>query len=250
MSFVEIVALTFAVILVGATLQRVSDMGVGLLAGPAMSVALGPVTGIVVVNALAAFNAFIGAVSVRRHIEWSKVAVIGSVMVFGSIPAAMLITQVSTAVLQMVVGVVLLWALFTALFAHGRIPQAHGRAPAVISGVAAGFMNTVAGVAGPAITVYALASRWPQVPYAASLQPLFVISALTSLAVKGAMGTITLDGVPWGVWPAGAIAAVLGIAMGSVLSDKVDRASARKLAITLAMIGALVVVVRGVVGLL
>lgn len=243
------VLLLALVFFIGATMQRVSGMGVGLLAGPVLSLVLGPIEGILVVNVIAAVNAAMSTWNVRGNVQWKMVTIIGSVMVLGSLPAAWLITKVSTPVLQIVVGLLLVWALLTVTIGKRHVPTIDGKVPAMLSGVMAGFMNTVAGVAGPAITVYALASRWPQIPYSATLQPLFVMSGLISFTLKTISGSGDLSSVHWTIWPAGVIACIIGIAVGARLSHKVDRGKARNLAVTVALLGAVSVLVRGVASL-
>lgn len=41
----------FAVVVAGSTLQRVSGMGLGLIGGPILMLVMGPVEGILVINA-------------------------------------------------------------------------------------------------------------------------------------------------------------------------------------------------------
>ena len=53
----DIVILVFVTILIGSCMQRVSGMGVGLLGAPVLSIVMGPVDGVMVINALAAVNA-------------------------------------------------------------------------------------------------------------------------------------------------------------------------------------------------
>lgn len=246
LNIVTVVLAIFLVFLVGALMQRVSGMGVGLLAGPVVSLLLGPIEGILVVNLVAAVNGAMGAWSLRRDIEWHKVALIGPVMIFGAITGTWFIACVSTGWLQAIVGALLLVALLTMTVGKNYVPVARGKAPALGAGLFAGFMNTLAGVAGPSITVYALASRWPQRPYAATLQPLFAIAGLLSFIVKSLGGMGDLSGVPPAVWPAGIVACIIGIFFGTHISRYVNREKARNIAITIASLGAVTVFVRGV----
>ena len=87
---------------------------------------------------------------------------------------------------------------------HVRID---GRGYAMASGAAGGFMNTLAGIAGPAITVYAQASRWPQKTFAATLQPLFFVSGAVSLTVKElSAAEPIIPHAPWHLWAIGLVA--------------------------------------------
>lgn len=217
-----------------------------MIAGPVLSVAIGPVEGIMVVNALALANAVLTTVSVWREINWRKYAMIASVLVVGAVPGAVLVQAASAAVLQIMVGGLLLVALMVTTFGINRVPVKSGKVPAMVAGVAGGFMNTVAGLAGPALTVYAQASRWEQGEYRATLQPIFATAAILSIGTKLTLGAGTLSGTDPGIWVAGLIGMVIGLSFGICLSGKISRTMARNLALLLAAAGGVVVLLRGI----
>lgn len=238
------------IVIIGSLLQRMSGMGLGLVAGPILALLLGPVEGILVLNILAAINAVFITINVRKHVEWKKCALIGSVLILGAIPGAWLITQISTSLLQLLVGLLLLVALALVVFGATYLPPARGKIPAIVAGIAGGFMNTLAGVAGPAITVYAQASKWDQQRFAATLQPIFVISGLVSFIVKIVSGAGTISQISAWVWILGITGMFLGISLGARASRMVSRTHARKLALLLATGGGVSAVVRGLAGIL
>ena len=143
------------VALVGACLQRVSGMGLGLIGAPVLSLIVGPVAGVLIINVLATVNAIFQTLSVRDNVDWRKFWLIGPVMLVGAIPGAWVVHNTPTAPLQVIVGGLVLLGLTvtTVMPEHVRID---GRRYAMASGAVGGFMNTLAGIAGPAITVYAL----------------------------------------------------------------------------------------------
>ncbi|CAB0643338.1 hypothetical protein FRC0293_00999 [Corynebacterium diphtheriae] len=178
-----------------------------------------------------------------------KYALIGSVLILGAIPGAWLITQVSTSLLQLLVGLLLLVALALVVFGATYLPPARGKIPAIVAGIAGGFMNTLAGVAGPAITVYAQASKWDQQRFAAALQPIFVISGLVSFIVKIVAGAGTITQISAWIWILGIAGIFLGISLGARASKMVSRTHARKLALLLVTGGGVSAVVRGLTGI-
>lgn len=244
------VLVVFFAVGVGACFQRIAGMGVGLLAGPVLSLILGPVEGILVVNVLAATNALITSIGMRADIDWRKFGILAPTLVFGAVPGALLIRAVEPNVVLVLVGVLLLLALALVTFGRQFVPEPHGTLPAVVAGVAGGFMNTLAGIAGPAITVYAQAARWEQRVYAATLQPIFFVSGILSFASKEFAGAADLGGVNGWIWGAGALGMVLGIYTGVKLSPKISRTSAHRIALLLAALGGATALVRGATGLL
>lgn len=105
-------------------------------------------------------------------------------------------------------------------------------------------MNATAGVATPALMVYALASRWPHRSFAATLQPFFLTVATGSLLLK--LPTADFSALSWSVLAAAVFALPTGIAVAGFLRHKVDADRARRLAIILAYLGALAAIVRAV----
>lgn len=243
-------ALIFTVVLIGSCMQRVSGMGLGLIAGPVLVVIMGPVEGILVVNVLAFLNAAATTMTVREFVDWRKFAIISSVLIVGSVPAALLVREVSGALLQALVGGLLLLALAVTTFGKKYIPTASGTAPAVVAGIAGGFMNTLAGIAGPAITVYAQASRWGQQSFAATLQPIFMVAGAISFLTKILSGAGDLTETNWLIWPVGVLGMALGLWIGVKLSAKVPREKARKLSLLLATAGGVTALVRGINGMI
>ncbi|CAM3994934.1 sulfite exporter TauE/SafE family protein [Corynebacterium frankenforstense] len=245
-----VVLILLVTILIGATMQRVSGMGLGLVGGPVVSLLLGPVEGILVINVLAVVNATIVTATTWRNIDLRKFLLVGSTLVVGAVPGAIVVREFSPDLLQVVVGSLLLIALGVVTFGLRWVPTPRGKAPALISGAIGGFMNTLAGIAGPAITVYAQAARWDQRVYAATLQPLFVVAGFISVVIKLVTGAGDLTVVnPW-LWPAGLVGMLLGIWAGTRLSRHIPRDKAHALALALAALGGLTVLVRGASGLL
>ena len=239
----------FLVVVVGSTLQRVSGMGLGLIGGPILMLIMGPVEGTLVINVLACINAVLTTYSVRENVSWKKFGLIAPVMVIGSLAAALLIRRMDTAGLMVVVGLALLAALTVVTFGKKFVPAMEGKGPAISAGILGGFTNTLAGVAGPVITVYAQAAKWPQQVYAATLQPIFVVGGFFSVMTKTLTGAAHFDGLPWVMWPAGVMGMFVGIWAGTRIAQRVPREKARVLSLSVAGLGAASALVRGLVSL-
>ena len=249
MGLLLIPLIILATVTVGSCLQRVSGMGLGLIGGPILTLLLGPAEGIMVINVLACINAALTTYSMREHVRWSQWLRIGPFMVLGSIPAALLIARVDTAMLLVLVGGALLVALGVVSFGRRFVPELHGTGPAISAGILGGFTNTLAGVAGPVITVYAQAARWPQSMLAATLQPCFFIGGLFSVLTKYFLGAGGFAGLHWLVWPCGILGMFIGIQVGTRIAGRVPREKARKLSLSVASLGAASALIRGLVSL-
>lgn len=234
-----------AAVAVGACLQRISGMGVGLIAAPVLSLLLGPVDGILLVNLLAVINAATNTWGMRADVDWKKFAPIALALVIGVVPGTWVVANAPTNVLLVLVGALLLLALSVVTLGKRYVPRVEGAVPAALSGVIGGFMNTLAGVAGPAITVYAEAARWPQRVYAATLQPIFLVAGTLSFTVKVAAGAADVRGIEPALWVATLAALAVGIGAGKRLAPRVPSTTAHKIALGLAFAGGATALVRG-----
>lgn len=231
-------------------MQRIGGMGMGLISGPILAMVIGPVDGILLVNLLAAINAVMASYSMRENIDWPMVRRMGPVMIIGSLAGAMLIKSISIPVLQVLVGSLITVALLIVTFGTRFMPPVRGALPVVLTGGIAGFSNTLAGVAGPVITVYCRAAKWQHLRLAATLQPLFVVAGLLSFSVKEITGAASMDSIPWGVWPASICAMVVAISIGKRIARRVNPDSAKNFATILAFAGAISVGIRGLMELI
>src|SRR5690625_7659737 len=75
-----------------------------------------------------------------------------------------------------------------------------GRTAQVITGIGSGLGTVLGGVGGPAVTVYAVLSRWPVLPMVATMQPLWIIISSVSFASKWAWDDGQLPDMRWWVW--------------------------------------------------
>lgn len=234
----------------GACLQRVSGLGLGLVAGPVMAIIIGPIEGILVVNVISVFNAALSSAGVRAHIDWPQFRLISSVLVLGAIPATVLLKFVPVAVVLTCVAILLLLSLSVVSFAQHKIPHFSGKTPALVAGIVAGFSNSLSGASGPVLTIYAQATRWEQRAFAATLQPIFLVAAVISILIKAVFGTAQMAHTGVWIWPIALIAMVLGNLLGARLTPYIAKSTARKFALAVAFGGAFTVLFKGVSGLI
>lgn len=232
-------------VLVGAGLQRVAGMGLGLVAAPVLTVLLGASVGVLVSNVAAIVTALLVLRALRDRVDWRRVVTILPLMLVGSVLGALTVREADSAWLDVIVGGSVLVALAASALLRRRV-RIEGRPVAVLTGLTAGFMNTTSGVAAPAWTAYALATRWEHRSFAATMQPLLVVMNTMSVATKLGLGAIPPHAVPaWWVWAALLAAVLAGVGLGAVLARRVPTAVASRIALLVALAGALTALVRG-----
>lgn len=228
--------------LVSALIQRITGLGFMLvLVGPIVLL-YGPLEG-VTIGVLLAFVASLSAIPlVWREIEWRRAwwliwpgliaAPLGALVVRALPEPALLLLVAALAYFALVAG----WipALSRALT---------GRSGAVTAGAAAGFMHVASGLSGPPLAAHAVGDKWPQRGFAASVQVIFAVFSLVSVALRG-LPTIA----PVDVWILVAATAG-GILIGTLLTRFVPARVARFAMLALAWAGATVVLVRGLLAL-
>ncbi|MCB1299402.1 MAG: N-acetylmuramoyl-L-alanine amidase, partial [Microthrixaceae bacterium] len=129
----------------------------------------------------------------------------------------------------------------------GRVPSLlaglSGVCGARIAGATSGMLHVTSGLSGPPLAAYAVNDRWEQRSFVASVQVVFVAFALVTIGLR-----------PMPVTPIGDIAilsaaTVLGIAAGTWLTRFIPARIARRAMLTVAWLGAGVVLTRGLLAL-
>ncbi|WP_413450241.1 sulfite exporter TauE/SafE family protein [Georgenia phoenicis] len=241
-----VLAAVLGAVVLGAVLQRTSGMGTGLVVSPTFVLLIGPVAGVMLTNVTTVVSALALAVVMRRDIDWPRFWRIAPTIVIGSVPAALLVGAVDAGWLEVVIGAALLLAL-APMALSWQLPDL-GRAAAPVAGLTGGFLNTAVGVGGPAVLLYAQATRWAQRAFAATLQPVFLTMGVVSLATKTLIGAASgAAGLPQ--WPlvVAAVASVpLGVLVGGRVARHVTPATGRRVAVAVVVLGATATLVRGV----
>jgi hypothetical protein len=98
----------------------------------------------------------------------------------------------------------------------------------------------VAGAGGPALTVYAVATDWPQSSFAATAQISFAIQAAAAIGIKG------IPALPVGWLSVAVAAAIGGLTAGHLLERRINATRTRRAAIAVAALATAVAVVGGI----
>ncbi|BCW04261.1 sulfite exporter TauE/SafE family protein [Arthrobacter sp. NtRootA1] len=237
--------LVLGAVVMGAGMQRVTGMGFALVAAPFLVLLLGPVEGVVLVNVCGAVTA--GAIIFRvvRDIDWKRYMALAASALLGIVPAAILIRFMPPAVLEISIGVILAVGLTVLLVMKSAVLPKRRRYLFTAGGLS-GFMNTAAGVGGPAVSMYSIATRWQHKSFAATMQPYFFTIGSLSLISKAVTAPESFPVLPITMWLAVAAACVVGLVLGDLASKRVSARAAQILLIVLAYLGAAATIVRGV----
>ncbi|MGO2052192.1 sulfite exporter TauE/SafE family protein [Glutamicibacter sp. 287] len=228
-----------AAVFVGASTQRISGMGFALVASPFLVMVLGPHHGVMVVNFLGACSSFLILIQVFRDVEYKKILLMLIPAVIMTLPGAWVAARLGGPWLTIGIALMVILALGSSFLVR-NLRTAQSKGLAIGAGAVSGFMSVTAGVSGPAIAGYAVASRWPQAKFAISVQLYFFVLAVASLLAKG--------GVPelhWTQWVSCLMAMVGGILLGNFLAPKIPERFSRLFVILVAFAGAVTLLVNG-----
>ena len=233
-------ALTAVVVAVfaGAVFQRVSGIGFSLVAAPALALLSGPRGGVTLTNLLAIVVALVVFATSARRVDRTRALVLIPAGLIGVLPGTVLARLLLPGLLQVAVGTITALGLAAALLAPRLRAEARPFTTGC-AGLASGFSAAAAGAGGPALTVYAVATSWPQPEFVATGQLSYATQGAAALAIKG------FPAVP-GAWLGAAVAAVLcGLLAGHLAARRIDGARARRAAVAVAGLAALITVVKG-----
>ncbi|WP_285107308.1 hypothetical protein [Promicromonospora sp. MEB111] len=91
-----------------------------------------------------------------------------------------------------------------------------------------------------------MATRWEHRSFAATMQPLLVVMNVMSVVTKLGFGAIPAGSAPaWWVWPVLLAAVLAGVAFGNVLARRLPTPVASRIAVTVAVGGAVTALTRG-----
>jgi uncharacterized protein len=238
------VAVAGVAVALGVCAQRITGMGFGLVAAPFLSMALGPHDGIGWTNGLAVLTSLTVLAGSWRDLDLRRAGWLCTAAALAVLPGTWLARQASSALLQLVIGLVVLVALVLVVGVKREDGDGRRRWPggAMSAGGMSGFMGATAGVGGPALVLYAAATNWRPASFTPTAQVVFVTTGVAALATRG------LPDVTPTLTASIALAMVCGALGGQLLARRVTPGRARTAALALAFAGSAAAAVTGAVG--
>src|SRR5690606_38892482 len=141
---------------------------------------IGAHSGVVLVNVLGVLSSALIVPRVWRSIDWSMFRWLSAFAVVGSLTGAWVAGLFSPPVMAVAGGGVVIVGLGGSLLVRSGRLTTGPRGPRAVAGLLSGLTNSLAGVGGPAVSAYAVLTRWPQISFAATLQPYFLLIGVTS----------------------------------------------------------------------
>src|SRR5690625_4692361 len=231
---------------IATALQRITGLGFAMLTAPFAVVALNTHQGIMLITVLALVASVFMLPSMWRDIHWSRVGWIGIPAALSIVPAAWLGAHIDGALIYLLVGVLVIIGLSAALLMQGTTEPITHRPAQILTGIGSGVGGVLAGIGGPAMTIFGVLSRWPVASFAASLQPMWIMISSTTLAGRSWFMGSTLPELTWWMWLFAAAGIAVGMFVGQRALGKVNDKVVFGIVVVLAMTGAVLSVITGI----
>jgi uncharacterized protein len=225
-------------VLAGASSQRVTGLGFALVSAPLLVLAIGPFEGVLLSNLLGLITSVLVLATTWRHVEVGRALLLAAPALVLVPIGAVAVRVLPTAPLMMTVGATTVIALL-AVCVSNRARCFRGRGGAIAAGGLSGFMNTTAGVGGPALVLYAASTKWDHRRFVPTCQLYLVIVNTASVAAKGfpRLSAVALL--------ASLTALAGGVMVGHLLARRVSADRARIAMLVFALGGATTIIVKG-----
>lgn len=233
-------------VLLAAVIQRVAGLGLGMLFAPYAVVLIGAHQGIMLANFLGTLMPLLLLPRIWDRIQWRTVAWIGLPAV-AVMPGAAWLSSVSPpGPLYIVTASLVLLSLLISVALVRVHTIVDGRTAQVVTGIGSGLGTVLGGVGGPAVTVYAVLSRWPVLPMVATLQPLWILISSVSFASKLAWDDGQVPDLPWWMWIAMVAIVIASIFLGEAVQKRLAEKTIQRFVMVLGFVGALLALGTGV----
>jgi uncharacterized membrane protein YfcA len=168
---------------VGVAAQAITGFGFSLVCAPFLIAAYRAPSGVQLNLVLSLTVNLVVLVREHRHADPRAAALLLAPALVAIVPAAYAVHHLSPGPLTIAAGIACL-AATAALAAGTHLPRLTGRPGAAVVGLLSGAMNTVAGISGPPVVLFALNAQWPPERVRPTMQLFFLgLNALTLAAL-------------------------------------------------------------------
>lgn len=219
-----------------------TGFGIGLVSLAFLPFLMPPATAVAVVTIYAAAFALAIFVPLRRDFLPRGVAdlVIGTIV--GTPLGVWALASLPASALNRLIGLMLLVAVL--LEWRGLYPdRLAGRGWGLGTGVLAGAIGGAVGTPGPPVILYATTQGWSPRTIKANVQAFFVVNQVVILAGYWWAGLLTRE--VWRLTAVFAVPAIVGVALGVALFNRVDHVRFRRIVFALLFVSGAVLLARG-----
>lgn len=233
----------------GAVSQRSTGIGLALIATPGLVLTLGPLDGVTMIIICGSTGAGVAALLVLKTVDWRMFGLVSVPGLLLSPLGAWAVLQLDAVIVQFALALLIVAALLVPLVLRGARLRHPSPVAAIVAGGALGFVNSAAGVGGPALVAYAVASDWDFARFRATAQPVFFAAGVFSIASRLLVGERGFGALELPLVLILVSTTLAGVLTGSVLADRLPISVVKRLSVAIALTGAAVVGVDALIRL-
>jgi uncharacterized membrane protein YfcA len=178
----------------------------------------------------------------RRHAKWRALIRLIPAVLAGILLGVLFLAFADDAWVRRVIGVLLLVVVAVTLWrrwAAASVDRVAGGGwpAAVVYGTLGGFTTMVANAAGPVMSMYFLAARFPVKAFLGTAAWFFAVVNIGKVPFAAALGLFSLDGLWIDLWLIPAV--LLGGVLGRLIAGRIRQVVFERLVIALTIVGAL-----------
>ncbi|TQK18390.1 hypothetical protein FBY40_0877 [Microbacterium sp. SLBN-154] len=175
-----------------------------------------------------------------RHVNWRALLRLAPAIVAGLLVGVLFLAVADDAWVKRTIGVLLLGVIAVTLWrrrmASALVEGPPRRGAAAVYGTLGGFTTMVANAAGPVMSMYFLAARFPVKEFLGTAAWLFAIVNISKVPFSVGLGLITVPGLVLDAILAPLV--VAGALGGRWIADRIDQRLFERLVIVLTVVGA------------
>lgn len=230
------------VVFVASLVMGLTGFGIALVAMAFLPYVMPTATAVVLLTIYALVFSLIVVVQLRRDLTPRALVDLAAGTLAGIPPGVWLLASLPPSLLNRLIGAVLVVVVALEL-RHALPGRLAGRGWALGAGFLAGLVGGAVGTPGPPVIVYATTQGWSPRAFRANVQAFFVVNQVVILAGYWWAGLLTAE--VWRYALAFAVPAVIGVAAGMSLFNRVDAVRFRRIAFWLIGLSGALMLVRG-----
>lgn len=178
----------------------------------------------------------------RRHAQWRVLVRLAPAVVAGIALGVVFLAVADDAWVRRVIAVILLLVIGITLVRRWRARHADadvsgGWLAATAYGTLGGFTTMVANAAGPVMSMYFLAARFPVKAFLGTAAWFFFLVNVSKIPFAVGLGILTVDSLWIDVWLVPAV--IVGALVGRAIAERIPQVLFERLVIVLTVLGAL-----------
>lgn len=233
------------IILLAAFVRSVSGFGFALLATPLLTLVIGVKSAVVIVVILSVFGSLLLSFYMRRHVDVKRAAFITCAAIPGVLLGAYLLSRLDQSVVKLAIAILII--IFSILLQLGYSYRLRREVLACgIVGFSSGTLLTSTSLGGPPVVLFLLNQGLTKEKFVGTVAASHLLAGVAGIITISSLGMIDIALlIKVSILLPGLF---LGSYIGAKLLPRIDALLFKKIALSIALVSALIIIVDLLVG--